>query len=334
MPQMDTLPPFPQSRTPEPAAKKKPPKVPLWLLAAAVFLVGLTIGVLVMRHRNQSATIIASVNGTSINRDDLFNQMQDTTGAKTMHDLIQKILQLQFAQKKGLAPTDADVDKEYAKMLLRPNFQQALAQSGVSEGDFKYNLRVQLAETNVICQGVTATEADAQKYYQVQSNPNNPNGQFYHPAEVSLRAISTATEAQGKQALAELGAQTPFELVATTYSLDPSKSNGGLLAPLALNRSPVHANPALEAQVFGMKVGSQIGPVLFGKQWWIFRCQDKAPASTTPYAQVQDQCLTGARLLKGIAANQTRITQEFNDFQHSSNLQAFWPQYQKVISAH
>ena len=132
--------------------------------------------------------------------------------------------------------------------------------------------------------------------------------------------------------MTELAAQTPFELAATTYSLDASKSNGGLLAPLALGRSPLHVNPALEKSVFSMTVGSQIGPVFFARQWWIFRCQDKAPAVTVPYAQVQDQCLTGAKLVKGTALNSKRIQQEFTDFQHSSSLQAFWPQYQRVVA--
>jgi len=332
LPQMETLPPFPQSRTPEPPAKKKPLKMPLWLLASVLFLAGLGIGILVMRQRAHTQTIVVSVNGTTITRDDLFNQMQDAVGAQTVHRMIQNILQLQFAQKKGLAPTDADVDAEYAKMSHRPNFQQAMAQSGILEGDFKYNLRVQLAETNVITQGVTVTEADARSYYAAQSNPNNPAAQFYRPAEISLRAIATPTQGQAQQALTELNAQTPFELAATTYSVDTSKANGGLLAPLALGRSPLHANPALEKTIFSMNVGSQIGPVFFARQWWIFRCQDKSPAATVPYAQVQDQCLTGAKLAKGTALNSKRIQQEFTDFQHSSNLQAFWPQYQKVVA--
>ena len=260
--------------------------------------------------------------------------MQATAGMQTVHQMVQNMLQVQFAKKKGLAPTDTEVNDEYAKMSKRPNFAAALAQSGLSEDAFKNNLRVQLAESNVITQGVTATEADARQYYALQSNPNNARAQFYRPAEVSLRAIATATPSQAQKAIAELNAQTPFELAATTYSLDASRSNGGLLAPLAYGRSPLHANPALEKQIFEMKIGSQIGPILFANKWWIFRCQDKAPAVTVPYAQVQEQCLTGAKLIKGTTANAKKIQQEFADFQHTSNLQAFWPQYQRVVSAH
>ncbi len=331
---MDTLPPFPQPRAPEPPRPKNRLKPPLWLVAAGMFILGLLIGLAVMHQRAHSQTIVVSVNGDPITRDDLFNQMQDAVGAQTVHKMVQNMLQLQFAQKKGLAPTDDQLNAEYLKLSQRPNFAQALAQSGVLESDFKQNLRVQLAETNVITQGVTATDADAQAYYKTQSDPNSPSAQFYRPAEVSLRAIATATEPQAKQALAEIAAQTPFELAATTYSLDTSKTNGGLLAPLAYGRSPLHRSPALEQRVFALKVGDQIGPVFFSNQWWIFRCQDKAAAATIPYAQVQEQCLTGAKLLKGTALNAKRIQQEFTDFQHSSNLQAFWPQYQKVVAAH
>lgn len=331
---MDTLPPFPQPRAPEPPRPKQRLKLPLWLVAGGMFLVGLLIGVVVMHHRTQSSQIIVSVNGATITRDDLFNHMQDAHGAETVHTLAQNLLQLQFAEKKGLAPTQAQVDAEYAKLSSRPNFAQALAQSGMQESDFKENLRVQLAETNVITQGITATDADARAYYAAQSSPANPTAQFYRPAEVSLRAIATQTEPQAQKALAELASGTPFELAASTYSVDTSRSNGGLLAPLAFGRAPLHQVPALEQRIFAMKIGDQIGPISFVNKWWIFRCQDKAAAVTVPYAQVQDQCLTGAKLAKGTALNSRRIQQEFLDFQHTANLQAFWPQYQRVIANH
>lgn len=339
---MDTLPPFPQPRAPEAPRPKRRFKLPIWLVAAGMFLVGLLLGVVVMRQRTQSKQIIVSVNGATITRDDLFNHMQDSYGAQTVHTLAQNLLQLQFAAKKGLAPTQAQVDAEYAKLSSRPNFAQALAQSGIQEGDFKENLRVQLAETNVITQGITATDADAQAYYKAQSSPSNPTAQFYHPAQVSLRVIATLTQPQAQKALAELASGTPFELAASTYSLDTSRTNGGLLAPLSFGSRPLHQVPALEQQIFAMKIGDQIGPVFFAPpgtsesapKWWIFRCQDKAPAVTIPYSQVQDQCLTGAKLAKGTALNSRRIQQEFLDFQHTSNLQAFWPQYQRAIATH
>lgn len=339
---METLPPFPQPRAPEPPRPRQRLKLPIWLVAAAMFLLGLVIGLVVMRQRTQSKQIIVSVNGATITRDDLFNHMQDSYGAQTVHTLAQNLLQIQFAAKKGLAPTRQQVDAEYAKLSSRPNFAQALSQSGMQEGDFKENLRVQLAETNVITQGVTATEADAQAYYKSQSNPANPKAQFYRPAEVSLRAIATQTQPQAQQALAELASGTPFELAASTYSADTSRSNGGLLAPLALGSPPLHQDPALEQRIFALKIGNQIGPVFFAPpgtpaanpKWWIFRCQDKVAAVTIPYSQVQDQCLIGAKLTKGTALNSRRIQQEFLDFQHTSNLQAFWPQYQRVIANH
>lgn len=331
---LDTLPPFPQPRAPEPPRPKQRLKLPLWLAAGGMFLLGLMIGIVVMRQRTQSKQIIVSVNGATITRDDLFNHMQDSYGLQTMHTLAQNLLQLQFATKKGLAPTQTQVDAEYVKLSSRPNFAQALAQSGMQESDFKENLRIQLAETNVITQGVAATDADAQVYYKAQSSPANPTAQFYHPAEVSLRAIATLSQPQAQKALAELASQTPFELAASTYSVDTSRSNGGLLAPLAFGRRPLHQAPALEQRIFAMKVGDQIGPVFFADKWWIFRCQDKSPAATVPYSQVQDQCLVGAKLAKGTALNSRRIQQEFLDFQHTSNLQAFWPQYQRAIANH
>ena len=308
--------------------------LPPWSLLLIGVLIGGVLALLVWaikHHRAAAAEYVVAVNGSEISKEALDHRLEIEAGIPTMHKLVEEQLQLQFAKQKGLAPTDAEVEQEYAKISAKPGFAQALQTSGQSESDVKQGLRIQLAKSKVLTQGVTVTDADAQRYYVAQSDPRNPNAQFYRPPAIVLRAIETPTRADADKALAELNASTPFELVVATYSQDPSKNSAGQLSPLVYGHSPLHRSPALEDAVFALKVGGQIGPVAFSNQWWIFQCVNKSAAEKVPYAQVRDQCLAGAKLAKALPLNGKKVEADFTAFQRSSNLQPFWPQYRAAL---
>ena len=125
-------------------------------------------------------------------------------------------------------------------------------------------------------------------FYKAQSDPNNPQAQFYKPATMTFRVVATASQkAAAQRALQDLNSNTPFELVAAQYSIDPSKDAGGLISPLQRGRSPLSQTPALEATLFNMQVGQTVGPVNFNKGWWIFRCEDKTLGQALPFRQHQ-----------------------------------------------
>ena len=308
--------------------------LPPWSLVLIGMFLGGVLALLVWaikHHRAAAADYVVAVNGTEISKGTLDHRLEIEAGIPTMHKLVEEQLQLQFAKQQGLAPTDAQVEKEYAKLSAKPGFAQALQASGQTPSDVRLGIRIQLAKSAVLTQGVTVADSDAQRYYQAQSDPGNPSAQFYRPPAIVLRAIETPTRADADKALAELNASTPFELVVTTYSQDASKNNGGLLSPLIYGRSPLHRSPALENAVFAMKVGGQIGPVAFNNQWWIFGCVNKSAAAKIPYAEVRDQCLSGAKLAKALPVNGKKVETEFSAFQRSSNLQPFWPQYRAAL---
>lgn len=308
--------------------------LPAWLLILIGIMAGMMIGALIMRQRARAQEIIVSVNGTNIKNQAFFHRLQITEGVPTMRKMVEENLQLQFAQKKGLMPTDAQVEAEYVKISQKPGFEQFLASSGQTVEDVKQNLRLQIAKSAVLTQGITVSETEVRRYYQSQSDPKNPNALFYRPETVTLRAIQTGTQAEADKAIAELTAETPFQLVAAAYSQDASKSNGGQLNPLLLGRSPLRTAPALEQAVFNLKVGQRLGPVMFNNHWWIFQCVDKTAASSLPFASVRDQCVTGAKLHKGGPDNSQKVEAEFVAFQHSATMHAFWPQYQAAIAVH
>ncbi len=304
-----------------------------WGAAALGLLIGFLGGYLIMRHRHEGQKVVAAVNGVQITQDQLFIRLQEAAGQQAVHKMVEEELQLQFAAKEGVAPTDAQVDARYKAIQKDPRFLPALRASGMSLEDYKHSLRVRLAQANVVTQKVTVTDAEVQDFYKTQSDPNNPQAQFYKPATMTFRVIATASQATAQRALSDLNvSNTPFELVASTYSIDPSKSVGGLIAPLQRGRSPLSQNPALEASLFNLKVGQVFGPVSFNKGWWIFRCEDKSLGQALPFDSIKEEAVLGAEIVKGTKINGPAVEARFQDFERTSTLQPFWTQYEHAVT--
>ena len=313
------------------ALQSRWPRLLPWGAAVLALVIGFGAGILVMRHRHEGQQVIAAVNGTQITKDQLFSRLQAAAGQPVMHKLVEEELQLQYAAKRGLPATDAQVEARYNENRKNPQFLASLVASGLSLDDYKHGLRVKLALANVLTDKVTVSDAEVQSFYKAQSDPNNPQAQFYKPATMTFRVIAAASQKDAQSALTELNS-TPFEIVASEYSKDSSKDAGGLLAPIQYKRSPLSQNPSLEKTLFAMEVGKLYGPVLFDKHWWIFRCEDKSLGQAMPFQDVQDEARLGAAILKGTKLNARAIEQDFQKFESTSSLQAFWPQYQRAVT--
>lgn len=305
-----------------------------WAAAAVALLIGLGAGVLIMRHRHEGQNVVAVVNGVPITKDQVFARLQSAAGQSVVHKLVEEELQMQYAAKKKLSPTDVQVETKFQTLRKDPRFVPALIASGMSLDDYKHSLRVKLALSNVLTDGVKVSDAEVRDFYNTQSNPNNPQAQFWKPATMTFRVIATANQKSAQAALSELNTNTPFEMVAAEFSLDPSRNAGGLLSPLQRGRSPLSQAPALENALFNMKVGQVYGPVIFNKSWWVFRCEDKSLGQAIPFDSIKDEARLGAAIVKGTKLNGRKVEQEFQDFQAHSNRQAFWPQYQRAVSGH
>jgi foldase protein PrsA len=317
------------------ALQSRWPRLLPWAAAVLALLIGFGAGILISRHRQEGRKVVAAVNGVQITQDQLFLRLQEAAGQPVVRRMVQEELQLQYAAKRGLAPTDAQVEARYETLRKDPGFLPALAASGISLADYKHSLRVKLALSNVLTDKVSVSDAEVQQFYNAQSDPHNPQAQFYKPATVTLRVIATPSQKAAQAAMREMNAaNTPFELVAAEFSVDSSKNAGGLLAPLQRGRSPLSRAPALEAALFNLKVGQMYGPVSFNRGWWIFRCEDKTLGQAVPFASVKEEARLGAAIVKGTKLNGRAVEKDFQNFWGHSNLQAFWPQYERAVTGH
>lgn len=303
------------------------------MLLTAVFVVGVAVGVFGMRWRYQQRydRAVLAVNGSVVTREQFLRRLEQVAGAQVARQLVGDELQLQFAEKNGLLPTDAEVQARYDQLRKDRDFAASMSAIGLTRDDLKRQIRVELCRAKVIGRGVTVTDEEVRRFYRTNADPKNPNARFHTPETVRIRVIVTQTEAAGRSALAELRRGEPWSEVVQKYSKDQSRDNDGLVPPMRRGRTRSARVPGMESTIFGLRVGQMIGPVRLAGAWWIIQCLDKTPASTRPFEEVKEEARMGAMVLKGLPANQEQIEADFRVFQREARIQSFVARYVEVI---
>jgi foldase protein PrsA len=299
---------------------------------AAALIVGAITGALVARHRLKGHSVVVAVNGSVITADSFDHRLQLAAGEAVLRQMVNETLQLQFAAKQGVAPTDAEIEKEYAEVSQQPGFADLLAARRESIEDYKHELRVQLSQAKVLSKDMTITQPDMKQFYDTNISPANPKALFYTPASVTAAVIVNNTETASRQAFQQLNQGISFDTVARTRSDDASSSNGGVLPTIQQGRSDVRKIPGLEEAIFGLKVGDTLPPTQFGGHWWIIQCLDKKPASRRSFESVPIECRVGAMLTKGAQLNTPAVEAKYAEFRSASQMQPFWSQYANALS--
>ena len=308
-------------------------------IAALFALIGVGTGLLVSTLRSgssafapSSSEVILTVNGVPIPRETFVHRLQIANGRPLIQQMTEEELVLQFAKKKEVSPTDADIEAKYAETAKQPGFEDNLKKSQQTPQDVKGAIRVQLAREAVIAKGVTVTDAEAKAFYERNTLKTNPKSLYYVPETVQIAAILTETEALAKAALGELAKSVPFAQVAQKYSRDASKTNGGVLPPLQKGRWDASKLPGLQEKVFAMKPGDQTPVVQIAGKWWVIRCLVHQSETTIPYEKVQDDCRKLARQEKGLQANAQTMNSEYEAFKRAAELKAVAPEYADFVA--
>ena len=297
------------------------------LSIAVVFLLGLGVGIGGLLLAQRAHSVVATVNGVPIRDRAFYHRLELAAGPQVLQQMVNEEMQIQFAAKLGVLPTDAEVEAKLAQARKQPNFAQSLAASRQTEDDLRHSLLANMAQAAVMTKGVTVTDADVQAFYNHNTDKSNPTARYYRPEATQVAVIVTPTQQAQNQALAALAAGTSFAQAAANFSTDPSKARGGLLAPLLRGRSMVSKIPKLETLLFQMQVGQQRNGVKIGSNWWIIRCVGHSPAIIQPFSAVKDEAREGAMLAKGLPVNGKAMQAAFADFQKVSDIKPIWPQY-------
>ncbi len=269
-----------------------------------------------------------------------FAPIGQPAGRLVIQQMLQNMIFEGLAQDQGVAPTQAEVDQQYANIKMAQearstkSFDQLLTEAGLTSDLFKdLQVKPQLSQLKLLTKGATASDADIQAYYTA-----NKDKAFTKPARVHIQRIVAGSLPQAQQiAKAIAGGQTFASQVA--QSLDKSTPDGDVPQWIPLDPAP----PSLGALIAPIKtaaVGSVTPPITVAgpngqKTYWLVKVVERVDKKETlPLDQVKD--LIRAQLLQQKAQSDPQAQQSFQselrDFESTAKLTAA-PQYASVVQA-
>lgn len=211
---------------------------------------------------------VGSVNGQKITQLDLYNRMYKTAGAQTMDEMIREMLVNQEADKAKITVSQADIDKAIADIKTQiggeEQFQQALAQAGMTMDDLKQNQEFRLKVTALLSKDIPQDEASIKKWF-------DENKDQFDTRQIHARHILVKTEDEAKAIKAELDKGTDFATLAKEKSIEEAaKESGGDLGTFG----PGKMVPEFDKVVFAMKKGETSAPFQTEFGWHVAQVLD------------------------------------------------------------
>lgn len=291
-------------------------------------------GAVWMRGHARLNDVVATINGEPIDIQYLQHRMEVASGNATAHAVAQETLLLQYAKKEGALPPEQDVEARYKELSKdSTKFNLELFRSHEAAEDVKRTIRLNMARTALLTKNVSVTDMEAQKYYEANINPANPNAQFYRPETVLISVIVCRTQAAIEKAAAALKQGQSFENVASMYSEDNSKTSGGRLPAIKRGQPGLEKSPELAKIIFSLKPQQQLGPVKITNAYWLIRCNDKQSAITIPFDRARDAAYKGMLLYKGQQVNGKKTQEGLDAFQAGSQINVRWITFSDAIMA-
>ena len=162
-------------------------------------------------------------------------------GFLTIEQLITERLILQLAKNKGVAPTDPEVENELkVRIADDPKFLENWLNSGKTEAELRYMVRLQLAQFKAATAGVNVTDQEVEQHY--KENP----AMYTTLKHVKISVIAVRDADTQQKVDAELKAGKTFAEVAKTHSEDLTKGAGGLVGNISYAAIPEQVRTALD----------------------------------------------------------------------------------------
>lgn len=206
-------------------------------------LIGLALGIATIASAQvDNAKTVVVINGEEIKGAEYYHRMefldgvgkpmgngiaQFPPGFLTIETLITERLVLQLAKNKGVSPTEPEIDNEL-KLRLEddPKYLEAWLNSGRTQADLRYQVRLQLAQFKISTTGVNVADQEIDDHY--KANPN----MYSTPKKVKLSVIAVTDATVAQKVDAELKTKS-FADVAKAYSEDITKTLGGEMGEIA-----------------------------------------------------------------------------------------------------
>lgn len=171
---------------------------------------------------------VATVNGTAIEKDALYEQMVKTSGAEALEGMISDEIIRQEAEKADITVAKDEIDAEMA--VYEENYggaeglASAIETSGMTMEDLENEMETYLKIEKLIGPDIEITDEAIQTYFEENK------AALGQSAEVEASHILTETKEQAEEVAKKLADGGDFAKLAAEYSIDTATAeNGGEL---------------------------------------------------------------------------------------------------------
>jgi parvulin-like peptidyl-prolyl isomerase len=230
--------------------------------------------------QREAPVIVATVNGSTISRDELAALCLKRCGTDVLDSVLNKALILQACQAKQIIITQKDVDNEIEQVANKFNLSTPLYLKLIEEQrdimPDQYMADViwpMLALRRIAKESVEVSQADIDKAFQAEFGP-----------KVQVRMIAMEDRAKAESIHSQAKADpNSFKLLAKQHSQDPtSASVEGLLPPIRR----YGGNDTIENQAFKMKADEISDLFQVGNMWVCLQCVRHLSATMPSVEQI------------------------------------------------
>lgn len=201
-----------------------------WIALSAVLLIALIVVIIKPPFNGASGAggdSVATVNGTKITKDQLYDKLVAANGEAALDSIILEELVNQEAKAANIAVTDQDVTDEINALKLNYGtdeaFDNLLLQYGITMEDLREDMVLNATVRKVLEPKTDVTDEEVQTYFDENKATLGGNAE-----QVRASHILVATKEEADAILADLKAGADFAETAKAKSTDTgSGANGG-----------------------------------------------------------------------------------------------------------
>jgi foldase protein PrsA len=251
----------------------------------------------------QKSDIVAKVDKIEITRQELINKMSVLYFSRTLEELIEEKLLLNWAEKNKIKVDKKEIEDFLKQIKSRFNsedeFKNELKKMNITEEEYKKMIENTLTANKALEKilNINITDEDLKKYYE------NNKTQFKIPKALKLRQIYLNTEQEANDVYLALEAGADFKKLAALKSADPVlKEKEGDIGFISKGM----LLPELEKEIFLLEVGKYTKPLKTGNGYSIIKVDEIREEKELSFEEIKDKLI---EVLKSniISANRKNV---------------------------
>jgi len=234
---------------------------------------------------SESVSVVAKVNDINITRDEIINKMSIFYFQRTLNDLIEEKLLVDYAKKNSIKVESSEVEALFNQIKSRfkddNEFKKELKKMNIKENEYKKMIENLIIADKAMSKilSINITDEDAKKYYETNKE------QFKNPKALKLRQIFVSTEQEANDIYLALEAGADFKKLATLKTQDPLlKEKEGDIGFISKGM----LLPDIEKEVFSLEPGKYTKPLKTGNGYSIIKVEEIRQERTISFDEIKD----------------------------------------------